>query len=463
MVGLLKKLLIQLLARRGYVIVDAENLQGNQQAAGASAPNAGTAQVVSAIRREMARTNRDVAETKSGVSTLLGNSGEALSHIVAVHQKVVTAGDKISDILAHIVAASGSGDISGQVTAPLRTGGYLPGASPQAPSIPEALDRLAMACMDGADLHDDRRALAHHYTEMASLVSRFWLREYQPPSDPDRNDDFSFDYAKPLSAPILADRIDAPLLSLPWRQLWSDPDCAVLLVLGQANAANYGELRYTPQREVYCLDVSRMQCAAAADPLGGAAGAGGSIWSRLGDRLIDKGLRQRVLLVPLCAKDLLITDWIPEGAMHRAMALALSRLHKELGTLFLRYSAVLWQQGETDSPNTQMSARAYQLHFQDMIAALRSNGVFAPVFPAIATGGHDSDKANGDSQAGMREAQCALPNSRAGIFAGPDIDSVGTELRFDGCHFSGKGLERGADLWLEILAERWPLLQRLER
>jgi hypothetical protein len=80
--------------------------------------------------------------------------------------------------------------------------------------------------------------------------------------------------------------------------------------------------------------------------------------------------------------------------------------------------------------------------------ALRSYGVDAPVFPAVASicRDHGSDR--------IRSAQRALPLRIAGVYPGADTDTL-TDMRdrHDLCHFSGRGLDGHARLWEEVIVE----------
>jgi hypothetical protein len=309
---------------------------------------------------------------------------------------------------------------------------------------------------------EDYRGLASHYASCANSVSRygFGLQGTQPNAFAD--DDLSLEYSISHGVYVPGNEVDvdpqAP--SLPWRHLFADPECGVFLCLGQSNAGNHGDTPYAARREVYCLDFLRMRCFAASDPLPGSSGTGGSVWSRLGDLLIENGVFQRVLFVPLAFGGTFITDWIPGGSMHRRTALALGRLRRELNSTLLSFSAVLWQQGEAEANHAEITSDAYRLHFYDIVADLREQGVFAPMFVTQSTiceaGLHPFQ-----NHRAIREAQSALPDASGGIFAGPDTDVIGPDGRYDGCHFSARGLEQCSRLWSEVLASQRPLMDKL--
>lgn len=328
--------------------------------------------------------------------------------------------------------------------------------------LDEAARRHLIASPGGTSADDGHARIAEYYGRLATLVSQYWVGQGQLPTDAYPDDDLTLQYAiqaKVYDTEAEAE-VDASQPFLPWRNLWTDPDCAVLLALGGHNAGNHGEVPYTCHRNVYSLDPWRMRCARAADPLAGASGTRGSIWSRLGDLLIERGVYRRVLFVSLAIEDSFIADWLPGGRRHGRLALALSRLRKAMGVTALPFSAVLWQQGEAEANHTEMSAKAYKLHFQDLVSDLRANGVFAPVFVARSTL-CQYPSGSGRNRDAIREAQHDLPDISVGIFAGPDTDEVGLDQRFDRCRLSGPGLQRCAELWLDAIAHHRPLLDKL--
>jgi hypothetical protein len=418
----------------------------------------------------MSEVLRTLSETKGGVSQIQQEVGETLSHMVMLRKEIADARERLAETKSGVSQAQAQlGETLSQVIA-MRKQAVNTGreSSPYdgLRDLPLQLDVAAHCYLNadvaGAEACRESRALAVHYARLANLVSRHWVRGASLPADPYPDDDLSPEYAIATiddgAAQKAAHNSDLP--PLPWRQLWTDPECGVLLVLGQSNAANHGEARYTSAKDVFSLDFRHMQCCRAADPLAGASGAGGSIWPRLGDLLIETGAFRRVLLVPLACGESSIKDWTPEGTMHPRTTLALSRLRKELDVSVLPFSAVLWQQGETEANRTQMSAQAYKMHFHDVVADLRANGVFAPVFVACATFCEAGTPAF-QNRTAIRQALLELPDATGGIFGGPDTDTIGPEGRSNGCHFSEHGLQRCAELWLDALNPRRRLLEKI--
>lgn len=231
--------------------------------------------------------------------------------------------------------------------------------------------------------------------------------------------------------------------------VWSVPrvvvDCHapapdfVALTFGQSNAANSVRGRHSAGPAVTWFHAGR--CYAAADPLPGATGTGGSVWSRLGDRLIASGRYRQVVFAGIAENGSEIARWAPGGDLHARLLDSLDTL-RDAG---LPPTHLLWHQGEQDMRLATDPAH-YRERFDALVTSLREHGVAAPVFVAQATycGGEDS--------AALREVQRALVSPARGVFAGPDTDVLrGPPLRHDDCHFAAAGADRHADLWRDAL------------
>jgi hypothetical protein len=411
------------------------------------------------LGQQFAAVTQQIVETKAGVSALQGNASEMLSHIVLMRRELAAKQAEV-DAALRDPAPEGSDASSGLAqTRPVR--GQTDPNSDLA-MLPRRLDALALQLRDNASdasgLGDTNHQLAEYYAGMADLVARHWLRERQLPVDPYPKDDLTLNYARQVGAFVRANDHDPEpgRSKLPWRSLWLDRDCATFLVLGNSSAGNHhGETNRVSEREVYGLDFLRMRCSKAADPLLGASGSGGSIWSRLGDQLIEKGFCRRVLFMPLALAGSEVTDWIPGASRHCRVALALSRLRKELCSPLLPFTAVLWHPGHVE----KLSPHAYRLHCSDVVADLRAQGIFAPVFVAVAREKRLATKlVSQEADAGPLELGLVDPS--LGVLAGPDLETIGEDMRIRGHRFSGRGLEHAAELWLEVISRNWTLLER---
>jgi hypothetical protein len=219
------------------------------------------------------------------------------------------------------------------------------------------------------------------------------------------------------------------------------PRVMIALVFGQSNAGNWGESRRVAGPHVFVFFRGRYE--RARDPLPGANGNGGSVWTRLGDKLIEAKLYDRVVFVPASIGATDISLWAPGGLLHKDLLRNVDEARK----YGLRFTHLLWHQGESDAV-LGISAADYEQRFLAMLKAIQSRGVDAPAFVAIATrcGRYPPNEI-------IRQAQIALVNPSRGIFQGPDTDLLDERYRHDGCHFSDAGLDAHAEMWLRVIRE----------
>lgn len=232
------------------------------------------------------------------------------------------------------------------------------------------------------------------------------------------------------------DRVEVPLAAL------REKRTMVALVFGQSNAANGGETPGAEHPAVYEFYNGRLY--QARDPLLGADGNGGSVWLQLGAKAVESGDFGAVVLVSFAVSATEIARWAPGGSLHDAL---LNRIAQARAS-GLRFTHLLWHQGEADAYRGTGEA-AYRESFLAMLAAIRRQGVDAPIYTAVA-----SRCAKFRGSESIRSAQVALRNPSAGILEGPDTDALGFEYRYDGCHFSTEGLEQAANLWWEAVRPR---------
>jgi hypothetical protein len=219
-----------------------------------------------------------------------------------------------------------------------------------------------------------------------------------------------------------------------------DPNAAVILAMGQSNAGNYGETRYRPVQQVFNFNWADGKCYRAEDPLLGSTGDRGSVWTRLGDALIESQRFKQVVIVPIGVGGSSVRDWAgAHGPAHRAVL-----AQEALSRVGLHITHVLWHQGEADY---EMHKDIYSRLFANMTEYIRSHGINAPVFVATAT------ICNNMGSDQIREAQRELPYKLANVFAGPDTDALDSiyDRRDNLCHFSDRGLALHARLWRDVI------------
>lgn len=220
-----------------------------------------------------------------------------------------------------------------------------------------------------------------------------------------------------------------------------DGRTAVWLTLGQSNAANEGDLAYETGAGVYNLNFLDGQCYVAQDPLLGATGTGGSVWTRTADRLIAAGAVDRVVIIAIAVGGSSIRRWAPGGDL----AGRIGQASAAVAAAGLRVTAVLWHQGESD---VGMDPAEYADWFGKVLAEIRAQGIGAPMYVAQASlcKNHGSPK--------LRATQRALAARYPGVRAGPDTDTLDRfEWRRDLCHFTAAGLAEHARLWADVLEQ----------
>jgi Carbohydrate esterase, sialic acid-specific acetylesterase len=220
---------------------------------------------------------------------------------------------------------------------------------------------------------------------------------------------------------------------------------AVIIILGQSNAANHGAGCYVAKHRVDNFNLYDGRCYHAADPLLGASGEEGNFATRLGDKLVEAGLFDRVILAPIAMGGTTVEQWADEGMFNRRILALVRRFHDAgLATDF-----ILWHQGEGNSGMGDAHGRQYRKNLLEVVGTFRRYGVNAPFFVALATRCGDDPHPNAVN---IRDGQQGAVDPMAGIYLGPDTDTIGIEHRWDKCHFSGTGLDLAASLWLNSIS-----------
>lgn len=223
-----------------------------------------------------------------------------------------------------------------------------------------------------------------------------------------------------------------------------DPDApvTVLFTFGQSNAANHGGEKHIQDSD-RVLNFWDGRFYVAADPLLGATGMSGSPWVRLGADMVRTGLSDRVVLAAAGVKSTSVADWAAGGRLAGMLAARL----REIAAHGLAVDFFLWHQGEADHA---MDPDLYAAALADIVGTTRrhfpsSRFVVAQASRCWAV----------PPSAPILRAQARVTRMH-GVLAGPNTDLIGPDDRFDGCHFSGRGLARAADGWLAALTPRRP-------
>lgn len=220
----------------------------------------------------------------------------------------------------------------------------------------------------------------------------------------------------------------------------------VAFVFGQSNAANHGGQKFSAEG-LPVFNFWQGHYYAAADPLLGATGSGGSVWTLMAKQLLEKHMFDQVILIPAAIGGTSVAQWQPGGELH-PMLLTRLQLVKRSG---LQVTHFLWHQGEADnplSPDHGTDLEGYRQGMQQIIAVTHQYFPQAKFF--VAQTSHCAAMA--PSSAALRAVQAKLADGKS-VMRGPNTDAIGEKDRYDDCHFSGSGLQKHADGWIKALTE----------
>ncbi len=197
-------------------------------------------------------------------------------------------------------------------------------------------------------------------------------------------------------------------------------DLPVLLVVGQSNAANYGDAPHTGSAHINFYEG---RCYPARDPLLGASGDRAAVWTRLGGG--------PYLIAPVAKGGSLMWHWRPGGPLF-------PRLERTLGQLRaagLDPDHVLVVQGESEGSSGH-DPEGYERAAVRLLTYLRATG--ATIWFAT------TSRCRSAPNASIRLAQ-ERARRATGTLAGPDLDRIPDRANI--CHFGPGGLHRIASEW----------------
>lgn len=213
----------------------------------------------------------------------------------------------------------------------------------------------------------------------------------------------------------------------------------ICLTLGQSNAANYGNGKYIPRNKVY--NYYKGEIYLAKEPLLGADGAGCSVWTRVADMLIDSGLYNQVIIVPIGIGSTSVTCWA-EGKCNELLLRTLSDLKKKK----IKLTDVFWNQGETDNVDGTTKTR-YKEQLKKIVKIIHSEQPSARFFSSITSYfPYNNDHVFGIDKE-ITDAQKEVVQE-LNLYTGPNTDSLNLAYyRADAVHFTEKGLDQYARSW----------------
>jgi peptidoglycan/LPS O-acetylase OafA/YrhL len=229
-------------------------------------------------------------------------------------------------------------------------------------------------------------------------------------------------------------QLPSELTAIPCR-FDAEPRPLMILVLGQSNAGNHGELatdRSTVEPTTFFFEG---KCYRTTGPAPGATGTGGNIWTAMAPKLAQ-AIGRPVIFSVLAVESTRIRDWVKPGKLQQRLigTLAEQRHYSFMPDL------ALWQQGEADAQSGITRAQ-YLEQFTLLVKQLRNNGVTAPLLAALST----HCKNTGSEP--VRNAILAVSHTDPSVLIGPDTDVLVGPHRINDCHFTSSGIDASAELW----------------
>lgn len=215
----------------------------------------------------------------------------------------------------------------------------------------------------------------------------------------------------------------------------------VTLILGQSNAANYCEQLNSSDKNIFMYFQKRIY--KAKDPILGASGKYGSIWIPVFDELLERREFDSILIVNIAQRSSSVEDWQSNGIYHDLLQGTLASLQEKN----LEPDIILWQQGEQDNLNG-MCKEDYKSAFRKIHNTIDRFEDQIPILISI-TSFHPNSASPVSSA--IREAQYELIEESESLFLGPDTDVHVQECRYDGIHFSKKGMYSVSKDWVESI------------
>lgn len=221
-------------------------------------------------------------------------------------------------------------------------------------------------------------------------------------------------------------------------------EMAVLLAIGQSNAANDAEEKHMTRYPKKVVNYFEGKCYVAASPLLGATGESGEFVTLLADHLIKNHTYQSVVIISAAIGATPISRWQRGGDLNTSLLAILLESNKNY-----RITHILWHQGETDFAN-KTSSDHYVKSFRSLVDSLSSIDVAAPIFIAISTkcipGWYEKNP--------TALAQMSLVDNKK-IFLGANTDILLEDKdRRDACHFSKTGQIKTAHSYFDAIRKQ---------
>jgi hypothetical protein len=217
-------------------------------------------------------------------------------------------------------------------------------------------------------------------------------------------------------------------------------DTGVFLILGQSNAANHAEKKYTTQYPGNVVNYFDGKCYVASSPLLGATGEGGEFITPLADQLMANGTYKKIIIIAAAVGGSPISRWQRDGDLNELLIGLINEVQRKF-----HITDVIWHQGETDAnPPYRTTTKIYLASFQSLLNSLTALEVRGPIFISIATRLCDAHSDWREDNPVATAQNMLIDNKR--IFLGADTDKlVERQHRYNGCHFDSYGQSKTAE------------------
>lgn len=208
----------------------------------------------------------------------------------------------------------------------------------------------------------------------------------------------------------------------------------VIVTGGQSNAANSNSMRYSAGDQVAVWFGGGLEgrCYRAQDPLLGATGSGGSLWSLLGDR-IAQATNAPVLLINGAAGGAQYADWTDPRSGYLA---ALVHRIESARAAGYEPDLLIWHQGENDAKYEKDPERV-RLQLDRLTRQLLEAAPRARLYLFQTSKCSAPEIING--REAIRAVQASVADGNPRIFLGMNTDTLGDDDRWDRCHFNSLG------------------------
>ncbi|MEM7766157.1 MAG: sialate O-acetylesterase [Pseudomonadota bacterium] len=221
----------------------------------------------------------------------------------------------------------------------------------------------------------------------------------------------------------------------------------VILTGGQSNAANALSDPVDADPESAAYMTFKGQCYRLQDPVLGATGTKGSLWTALGQAL-SRELDRPVVFINTAVTASTYSAWLDERSGYFAR---LETAIANAAAIGLTPDLILWHQGESVA-HRQVDQEAFQRPLAALLDKLHAREELENATLLL----YRVSRCTGARQAGnspLIAAQTELATHLPWVIAGPNTDTLGPRDRHDGCHFNGRGRDKVIEMTVAALKQ----------